>query len=224
LELDKTSNDILLLNSDTKVTDGFLEELIEVLNLSPKHAAVSPRSNNASIVTIPLSQAIHHGIDSKQAYKIYQKISPQLPRFYVAAVALGFCMLIRRSVIKKYGLFDPVFGKGYGEEVDFCRRVKKHGYLSIIANHAFVYHLEARSFTSELKQKLIEEHNQIIWQRYPEYRQENRDWMDEKVPAETAIEKSLGIDAEPKATGLRGALKRYPRLYRLCRKVYRRLI
>src|SRR5688572_29851966 len=54
LEIDQTKNDILLLNSDTKPTKGFLEEMLAVLYESDKHAAVSPRSNNATINTIPL--------------------------------------------------------------------------------------------------------------------------------------------------------------------------
>src|SRR3990167_10175471 len=108
-ELDKTPNDILLLNSDTKVTKGFLEEMTKVLYLSPKYVAASPRSNNASIATVPLSQAIHHGINPKKSYAIYQKIRTRLPRYYEAPVALGFCMLIKRGIIKKYGLFDPIF-------------------------------------------------------------------------------------------------------------------
>jgi GT2 family glycosyltransferase len=45
--------DLLLLNSDTEVTDGFLEELRHVLYLHEKHGVVSPRSNNATIFSIP---------------------------------------------------------------------------------------------------------------------------------------------------------------------------
>src|SRR3990167_6661838 len=209
-ELDKTPNDILLLNSDTKVTKGFLEEMTKVLYLSPKYVAASPRSNNASIATVPLSQAIHHGINPKKSYAIYQKIRTRLPRYYEAPVALGFCMLIKRGIIKKYGLFDPIFGRGYGEEVDFSRRLKKQGCLCVFSNRAFVFHMEAKSFSVEQKKELMDGSNQIIWKRYPDYRQEVRDWMDEKVPAETAIEQSLGIYAEPKAGGVRGLLKPYP--------------
>lgn len=225
LELDKSGNHILLLNSDTKPTTGWLEEMLDVLSLSPKNATVTARSNNASIATVPLSQAVHHGLqDSKTAYAIYERISPKLPRYYDAPVGLGYCLLIRREVIDKFGLFDKVFQKGYGEEVDFCRRIKRQGWCCIFANRAFVFHLEARSFTPEVKQKMMDSHNEIIWKRYPEYRQEVRDWMDEKVPAETAIEKAAGFNAEPPIYGVRALLKRSPLVYKIARSIYRRLL
>ena len=48
-ELDETDNEVLLLNSDTEVTEGFLDEMLQVLYLYEKHGGVCPRSNNATI-------------------------------------------------------------------------------------------------------------------------------------------------------------------------------
>lgn len=218
--LEKTNNDILLLNSDTEVTEGFLEELIDVLGLSQDHGAVSPRSNNASITTVPLSTASQKGIGGERSWRIYQKIKSHLPRYYEAPVAHGFCMLIRRDIIKKYGLFDEVFGKGYGEEVDFCQRIARYGYKSLIANHAYVFHLEARSFSIETKQKLLEESNKIIWERYPNYRQSVRDYMDEKVPFETKIESMSGAGSYlPARTRVKRIVKSSKPVSRLINKV-----
>jgi len=193
LELDKTNNDILLLNSDTKVTAGFLQEMIKVLYATSKIGAVSPRSNNATLATVPLWSAHQKGIDLEESYKIFLKIKDKLPQYVEVPVAHGFCMLIRREVVKKYGLFDTAFGKGYGEEVDFCQRIKKHGFNSELCNRAFVFHLEAKSFTLEAKAKLIEENNKIIWQRYPEYRKSVRDYMQKAIAEEKSIEKSVGL-------------------------------
>lgn len=218
LELDKSGNNALLLNSDTKVTTGWLEEMTEVLYISPKHAVVSPRSNNATLTTIPLSAAVKKGIEPRASYAIFKKINPKLPRFYVAPVAHGFCMLIRRSVISKNGLFDTAFGKGYGEEVDFCMRIKAAGNLSIISNQSYVFHLEARSFTVPAKEKMLAENNQIIWQRYPKYRQLVRDYMERTVAAESVIEDTVGI----KTSGnLKTLAKKIPVVYSLVRKTRR---
>jgi GT2 family glycosyltransferase len=200
LELDKTNNDILLLNSDTVVTSGFIEEMMHVLHESPKNGVVAPRSNNATIATVPLSAAIKKDTapTPDEAYRIYKKIRLKLPESAIVPVVPGFCMLIRRELIKKYGLFDPIFGKGYGEEVDFCLRVGAKGYKSLLANRAYVFHLEARSFTLEAKKKFMEENNQIIWGRYPNYRQSVRDYMGDSIKhgaieRESAIEKSVGL-------------------------------
>jgi GT2 family glycosyltransferase len=77
-ELDRTSNDILLLNSDTKVTKGFLEEMLAVLYSNPKIAAVSPRTNNATIFTVPLSTMAQKGIDPEKSYQVFKKLSQKL--------------------------------------------------------------------------------------------------------------------------------------------------
>ncbi|MEX2014574.1 MAG: glycosyltransferase, partial [Candidatus Saccharimonadales bacterium] len=58
MDLDKTDNDILLLNSDTKVTKDFLEEMLGVLYAQKNIGTVSPRSNNANNCTIPLAAFI----------------------------------------------------------------------------------------------------------------------------------------------------------------------
>lgn len=191
-EYDKTDNDILLLNSDTELIEGFLEELLWALYSQDKVAAVSPRSNNASITTIPLSMAVKKGIDPEKSYKIFQKIKDKLPRTQEVPVAHGFCMLIRRDLIKKYGLFDEAFGKGYGEEVDFCMRLRKEGYKSLLANGAYVFHLEARSFSLEEKAKILQKSEKFIDNRYPEYRQLVRSYMKEALAREGNAERSAG--------------------------------
>jgi len=167
-ELDNTENDILLLNSDTIVTDNFLEEMIDVLYLNEKHGAVCPRSSNATIASVPFRyHTPKDERDPEYAYSVYQKIKDDLPRFTVTPVAVGFCILIRRILIKNFGLFDPIYTLGYSEENDFCFRINKYGYSSIIANRSFVYHLESKSFTSEKKRRLVENNEQIMRGRYP---------------------------------------------------------
>lgn len=186
-ELDKTDNDVLLLNSDTKVIKGFLDEMLEVLYSDSKIGTVSPRSNNATIATIPLSAANQKGINPQQSYKVFIKLKSKLPRYSEVPTAHGFCILIRRGLIKRLGLFDPAFGKGYGEEVDFCQRIKKRGYISVLSNWSYVFHLEARSFTLEAKKMILEKNNQIIRQRYPGYQQSVKEYIERALKIEERL-------------------------------------
>ncbi len=197
LELDKTGNDMLLLNSDTIPTPGWLDEMISVLNSSSKIATVTPRTNNATLATIPLWSVHQKGISPKKSFALFEKLKSELPRQNEIPTGHGFCLLIRRKLINNFGLFDPVFGKGYGEENDFCQRVIKKGYINVLANHAYVYHLEARSFTAERKARLIETNLKIIWQRYPNYRQDVRNYMAQATTEERVLEKKLGINTAP---------------------------
>ena len=60
---------------------------------------------------------------------------------------VGFCMYIRRAALADVGLFDAeTFGRGYGEENDFCLRASARGWRHLLACDTFVYHEGAVSF------------------------------------------------------------------------------
>lgn len=170
-ELETTENDVLLLNSDTITTPGFIEEMAAVLALSSRHGTVCPRSNNATIASIPIlfkdSTISVREIDYSRA--VHASLSQMLPRFSIVPVTPGFCMLIRRTLIKNFGLFDEIYGLGYSEENDFCLRINKYGYSSVMANRAYVAHLETKSFTNEQKSALQSTNEIIMKRRYPYY-------------------------------------------------------
>lgn len=221
-ELDKTDNDILLLNSDTKVTQGFLTEMKTVLYIQDNIGAVSPRSNNATICTIPLSAIAQKGIDADASYGLFQVYKHMFPQYNQVPTAHGFCMLIRRSLIKKYKLFDTTFGKGYGEEVDFCQRIQDRGWLCVLSNWSYVFHLEARSFSAETKAQLLSTNNKIIHARYPGYQQRVRDYIDGAQKEEARI---LGVSPTKRRTktAIKQLAARRPWLRKLARAAKKRL-
>lgn len=170
LELETTNNDILLLNSDASLTEGALDELRALIAVEKRIGAVSPRSNNATICTIPIAAIDQKGIQRKWSYRLFKKYNQRYERFTQVPTGHGFCMLIRREAIKKVGLFDEVFGRGYGEEVDFSQRIQAKGWICAVSNWSFVYHLEARSFSFETKKELLETNGKIVRERYPTYK------------------------------------------------------
>jgi GT2 family glycosyltransferase len=170
LEVDTTGNDILLLNSDTVTTAGFVDELSAVLYAAPDHGAVCPRSNNATIASLPYKRrdpSLPRTFD--RSLDLHAALKDDLPRYSVAPVAMGFCILIRRTLIDRFGLFDPIFSPGYGEENDFCLRIRAHGHLSVIAHRALVLHAGSRSFAGARREALRYSHEQIVVKRYPHY-------------------------------------------------------
>lgn len=179
LELDTSDNDILLLNSDAAITAGMLHEMKELLATNKKVGSLSPRSNNATICTIPINAINEKGVEKSFAKKLFDKYHKKYERYTETPTAHGFCMLIRRVIIKDMGLFDPIFGRGYGEEVDLSQRMRSAGWQTGIANWAFAYHLEARSFSIKTKQQLLETNGKIIAERYPDYRMSVRKKIDE---------------------------------------------
>lgn len=167
-ELDKSENDILLLNSDTEVTPGFLEEMQLILHSAEKHGAVCPRSNNATLLTIPVKNELGRSVTADESYDVYTQVKELLPRQQVIPTGVGFALLIKRELIAQYGLFDEIYSPGYNEENDFCMRINQYGFNVLMANRAYVFHHESKSF-GERKQKLDEEHSLILSKRYPYY-------------------------------------------------------
>jgi GT2 family glycosyltransferase len=166
-------SDILLLNSDTEVTAGFMEEMRAVLDLGVDHAVVCPRSNNASIFSVPFNRTV----PPLEAYETWQQMRAYLPRYTVMPTAVGFCMLIRRRVLHDVGPFDEIYSPGYNEENDFACRLRRRGYCVVAANQAFVNHQGQSSFDAQ-REALEARNRKILVQRYPEYPQKVREYVE----------------------------------------------
>ncbi len=127
---------VCLLNNDTIVTKGWLEAMVEAAESSPEIGIVNPSSNN-------LGQKPAKG----ESIALYaKKFRNSAVKIAEMATAIGFCMLIKRGVIEKIGLFDEIYGMGNFEDTDFSRRALKAGYRVVRAARSYVYHRENSSF------------------------------------------------------------------------------
>jgi GT2 family glycosyltransferase len=181
LELDRTDNDILLLNSDAALSAGALDEMSIVLHLSEKHGVATARSNHATIATIPIRPMGGGEASSQRSRQVFDAVSPELPRYAVVPVAHGFCFLVRRSLIRNYGLFDEAFAPGYGEENDFCLRVNNYGYSSVMANRAYAHHEGEKSFASLERQAIQDAHERKLVRRYVYYPDAVRHYLTDSI-------------------------------------------
>ena len=140
------NTDVVLLNSDTEVTDGWLEHLSDCLQSDTTIATATPWSNNGEIVSIPNfcnpnppppdANAIAAAITAC-GHAVY----PEMP------TAVGFCMAISHRAIEVIGVFDEeTFGRGYGEENDFCQRAEQAGFRNVLCDTAYVVHHGGASF------------------------------------------------------------------------------
>jgi len=83
--------------------------------------------------------------------------------------AVGFCMLIRRAALNALGDFDrATFGRGYGEENDFCMRAAAHGWRNVLADDCYVVHAGGGSF-APLGLKPNGDNLARLLARYPHY-------------------------------------------------------
>ena len=117
----ETSDDVVILNSDTEVSPKWLQKLKIAAYLDENNATVTPLSNNAGAFSVPKqgqNNEINEKLGIKSTANIIEKIS-QKDMLYVPT-GNGFCMYIRRKALFEVGFFDLIFGRGYCEENDFC--------------------------------------------------------------------------------------------------------
>jgi GT2 family glycosyltransferase len=138
--------DVVLLNSDTVTTPGWLERLRDCAASDPRIATATPWSNNAEICSFPdfcRPAPLPEDADALAAAAAAEPAPayPELP------TGVGFCMYVRRAALEALGDFDrATFGRGYGEENDFCLRAAGHGWRSVLCDTAWVGHQGGASF------------------------------------------------------------------------------
>ena len=125
---------VCLLNNDTRVTAGWLSEMIRVAS-EPKIGLVNPTSN---------SLGFHLGNSSPEEYAA--GLRSQTGRWTELTVALGFCLLARHSLFDTIGLLDESYGMGNFDDDDLSRRVRRAGLTCARACASYVYHEEKASF------------------------------------------------------------------------------
>lgn len=154
---------VCLINNDTITTKGWLEEMIAAAGSSPKIGLVNPSSNT-------LGQKPDK-FESVEDYS--ERLKGSSVKFTEIGSAIGFCMLIKREVIEKIGLFDEIYGMGNFEDTDYSRRAIKEGYICVRAHRAYVYHDEGSSFG---RNRVFDENFERNRQIY-EFRWGKRKWI-----------------------------------------------
>jgi GT2 family glycosyltransferase len=134
---------ILLLNNDTIVTENWLTNLVTCLHSSPEIGAVGAVTNNCSYgQTIPVS---YQTIEEMQAFALsYNNSNQEL--WEERLKLIGYCMLIKKSVIDVIGLLDEQFTPGNYEDDDYSLRIRLAGNRLILCKDTFIHHFGSVSF------------------------------------------------------------------------------
>jgi GT2 family glycosyltransferase len=129
----------LIANSDTVLPINLVTGMVRVAEANADVGSVTAWSNNVSMFSIGSDEPIlaeQDMVDWLSGYleDEFGDLAVDLPS------AVGFCMLVPVPVARRVGLFDPIFGRGYCEEVDWSRRTMKLGYRAVLAPSVFAYH------------------------------------------------------------------------------------
>ncbi|WP_028403406.1 glycosyltransferase family 2 protein [Ectobacillus panaciterrae] len=157
---------IVLLNNDTVVTEGWLTRLLWRLNHDGSIGIVGPRSN-----IIVWHQAI-----MPVSYKSIQQMQTFASKWtkthhrqgYEVDQLSGLCMVFKRSLIDVIGGLDERFFPGYYEDTDFCIRAQISEKKLWVANDVFIHHYGSSSFklNKEMHAEILKESRQKFFDKW----------------------------------------------------------
>ncbi|MGD9943271.1 MAG: glycosyltransferase [Burkholderiaceae bacterium] len=163
--------DVVLLNSDTEVPSGWLDRLNACAARDPRIATVTPFSNEATICSYPFEGwdgGLPGGLGLAELDRLFATVNAG--RTVDLPTGIGFCLWIRRSALNSLGAFDEqAFGRGYGEESDFCMRAAAAGWRNVLAGDVFVYHAGSASFGSAERLERVRNAETVMAERHPSY-------------------------------------------------------
>jgi GT2 family glycosyltransferase/glycosyltransferase involved in cell wall biosynthesis len=169
---------VILLNSDARPFSNWIDRMLYHSKINPDVATITPLSNNATICSYPhvnvnnrLQLEVPLAQLDQYASECNRRMSSEIP------TGVGFCMFISADALAAIGLFDvEQFGKGYGEENDFCMRASKAGFYNLLAHDIFVYHAGGISFSTAYTDNSTFIQDRVL-QKHPDYLSEIRNYI-----------------------------------------------
>lgn len=156
---------VLLLNNDTVITRGWLTAMVKHMENNKKYGMCNPVTN--SIGNESMISCKYTSIEelNEFAYKYTMKHMNQEFR-EVDRLPL-FATLIRKKVIDEVGMLDDAYKIGMFEDDDYTEAVKSKGYEIVIAEDAFVHHVNNASFKklNDKEYRTIFEQNKSIYEK-----------------------------------------------------------
>ncbi len=172
------SRDAVLLNSDTRVFGDWLVRMQAAAYSEATVGTVTPWSNSGSIASYPQTAGATLEPDSAAALHALAAATHAGKRLEIP-VGVGFCLYLRRDCLLDVGNIDvggqdggildaAVFGKGYGEETDFCLRARRRGWTHRLAADVYVFHASGHSFGAR-RAALLDRSQRLLNLRHPGY-------------------------------------------------------
>jgi GT2 family glycosyltransferase/glycosyltransferase involved in cell wall biosynthesis len=203
-----TGAHVVLLNSDTIVSPGWLERIVACAEADSRIGVVGPLSNAATHQSIPaVTEAGRWAVNElppwltvdSMALLVAELSGQEQPR---VPFVNGFCYAITREAIDRVGLFDEeLFGGGYCEENDFSIRARDAGFSLALADDAYVFHCKSRSYTSAGRDETAQRNYRLFLEKHGEERvRELLAELDEVIELESLREATAIATSDEEAT------------------------
>ena len=191
MAIKKTSSEyVLLLNSDTLVLDSCLEDSINYMN---EHEDVGVLGCKVVLPDNTLDKACRRSFPDFYVsfYKMtgLSSLFPKSKRFgrynltflnedetYEVDCVVGAFMLVRSKTIREVGLLDEQFFM-YGEDIDWCFRIKAANWKVIYFSDAKIIHYKGASYSKKQNKKLTYEFYRAMYIFYNKHYKEGYPWI-----------------------------------------------
>ena len=151
---------VVILNTDTFVTPGWLLGLLACLDSAPDVGVASPVSNYANLTRIRGHYGVHHLAMAAMVRTVSPRHYPEV-RF-----ATGACMAVRRPLLEELDFFDERYGRGYFEESDLCLRAAERGWRTVADDATYVHHHGWGSFGASQTSSLMQHNARLFDDRW----------------------------------------------------------
>lgn len=149
----------VLLNNDTVVTNGWHNQLIGLVTMSPTMGVVGPMSNYAAPPQLVESVSYRvgprrGGLDMREALVDVETVDRFAREFreqnkgkWLEVERLGgFCLLLKRDVLAKIGPLDEWTDLGLFDTDILSAKARKAGYTLACCRDLFIHHFGTRTF------------------------------------------------------------------------------
>ncbi len=134
---------IVLLSNDVVVTDGWLSSMLKCFSSIPDAGMVGTMANRArgrQKVAAAVKTSFTEINEFAESYRATNRC-----RRIVCDIPDGFCLLFRRDLTEKIGLFDEQMAALGFEDEDYCLRAALEGYVNQIAGDVYLHRLESKA-------------------------------------------------------------------------------
>jgi O-antigen biosynthesis protein len=174
-----TSPYVVFLNNDVEVSRGWLGNLLAFVDTHPRIGAVGPLDSNPR--------------DWQCVDRVRAKMVPEIPvfltddlhernrilgyHFHRAGILIDgmlafFCTALKRRAINAVGLLDESFTGG-GDDDDYCRRLRKAGYVLGLSLDTYVVHHSGAThgsvYDDSVRRELRRKNLARLKEKHPEY-------------------------------------------------------
>ena len=154
------SDYVMICDNDIEVPFGdntWLERFVQELEEVPGTGAVGATTDNANppqhVLVVPQT----YTADWKDPQGRHgEKENPYSPWF------VSFCVLFKKEVIRKVGMWDERYNPGNYEDTDYGVQMRRAGYEIRVARSVYIHHKCHSTFGTDLKQLLRTNHQKFV--------------------------------------------------------------